>query len=86
MKLPGEALLELEAEPLGENRSRLTQTARFQPRGLAGILYWYAVLPLHRLVFEGMLQGIRHAAESLDRSAPLDRANDAESLLPADES
>jgi uncharacterized protein YbjT (DUF2867 family) len=71
MTLPGEALLELEVAPLEDGRSRLTQTARFQPRGLFGILYWYAVLPLHRLVFEGMLQGIRRAAESDARAAPL---------------
>jgi hypothetical protein len=63
MKLPGEALLEFEVEPAAEGRSRLTQTARFQARGLFGILYWYAVLPLHRFVFEGMLRGIRRAAE-----------------------
>jgi uncharacterized protein YbjT (DUF2867 family) len=63
MKLPGDALLEIDVEPAAESRSRLTQTARFQPCGLLGILYWYAVLPLHRLVFEGMLRGIRRAAE-----------------------
>jgi hypothetical protein len=63
MRLPGEALLEFEVEKSVEGRSRLTQTARFQARGLVGILYWYAVLPLHRFVFEGMLRGIRRAAE-----------------------
>ena len=43
--------------------SRLVQTARFLPRGLLGLAYWYAVLPLHAIVFRGMLQGIRRAAE-----------------------
>ena len=32
--------------------------------GLLGILYWYAVVPLHHLVFGGMLNGIKRAAES----------------------
>jgi hypothetical protein len=63
MKLPGVATLGFEVEPVGERRSRLTQTARFQPRGLLGILYWYAVLPLHGLVFAGMLRGIRGVSE-----------------------
>jgi uncharacterized protein YbjT (DUF2867 family)/uncharacterized protein YndB with AHSA1/START domain len=69
MKLPGEALLEfaLEPEPGG---TRLTQTARFLPRGLAGLAYWYAVLPLHAVVFRGMLEGVRRAAADLARVPP----------------
>ena len=42
----------------------LTQTARFKPRGLSGLLYWAAVLPVHPFVFGGMLQNIRRLAES----------------------
>jgi 3-oxoacyl-(acyl-carrier-protein) synthase III len=61
MKLPGEALLEFTVSSEAGG-TRLTQTARFQPRGLAGLAYWYAVLPLHAVVFDGMLQGIRTAA------------------------
>ena len=66
MRLPGEALLEFELEPLPgpETRTRLVQTARFLPRGLLGLAYWYAVLPLHAVVFRGMLAGIRRAASS----------------------
>jgi len=37
----------------------LRQTAIFEPRGLLGLLYWYAVLPLHGVVFRGMLAGIQ---------------------------
>lgn len=62
MKLPGEAILEFEIEPAGERSVRLVQTARFKPRGLAGILYWYAVMPFHSAVFSGMLEGIRRAS------------------------
>jgi uncharacterized protein YbjT (DUF2867 family) len=58
MKLPGEAELEFRVEPIQENRCRVTQTARFRPRGLAGIAYWYAVSPLHYFVFQSMLRGI----------------------------
>ena len=65
MKLPGEARLEFQIQPIqGKNDScNLIQTARFKPKGLAGLAYWYAVLPLHGVVFKGMLEGIRQAAE-----------------------
>jgi hypothetical protein len=67
MKLPGEAVLEFDIQPGASGKNGectlLTQTARFRPRGLLGLIYWYSVLPLHRIVFSGMLQGIRHAAE-----------------------
>ena len=45
--------------------TRLTQTARFLPRGLLGLAYWYAVLPVHAFVFRGMLKGIRRVALEL---------------------
>ena len=65
MIVPGEAILEFEVEldTADQSRCRLVQTARFLPRGLFGILYWYAVMPLHGVVFRRMLHGIRHAAE-----------------------
>ena len=50
MKLPGEAWLEFKI--IGNT---LYQSATFKPRGLAGKLYWYAVLPFHGFIFEGML-------------------------------
>jgi uncharacterized protein YbjT (DUF2867 family) len=67
MKLPGEALLEWLIEPLpgASPRSRLVQVARFVPRGLLGLAYWYAVLPVHGYVFGRLLAGIRRAAERM---------------------
>ena len=62
MKLPGEALLEFQIDPVDQNRCTLRQTALFEPRGLFGLLYWYAVAPLHYVVFQGMLRGIERAA------------------------
>jgi hypothetical protein len=66
MKLPGEALLAFTVEPPSTpaGATQLVQTATFLPRGLLGIAYWYAVLPLHGFVFRGMLRGIREAAEA----------------------
>jgi len=64
MRLPGDASLSFELAPAnGGQHCELVQTARFKPRGVAGILYWFGVLPLHGIVFEGMLQGLALAVE-----------------------
>ncbi len=60
MKLPGRAWLQFEVEPDGHG-SLVRQTAIFDPRGLLGLAYWYALYPLHQLVFAGMLRGIVEA-------------------------
>lgn len=68
MRLPGDAVLDFELQPMsdgdGPPATRLVQTARFRPRGLAGLLYWYSVMPFHAFVFKGLLQGIAEAAEA----------------------
>ena len=61
MKLPGRAWLEFEVEP-GTAGSLIRQTATFHPAGLAGLVYWYGIYPLHALVFRGMLRGIARTA------------------------
>jgi uncharacterized protein YbjT (DUF2867 family) len=79
MRLPGEALLEfaIEPSPGRAGRSRLVQTARFLPRGLSGIVYWYLMRPLHSIVFGRMLDGIRRAAEALTAMRATSRATRA---------
>lgn len=62
MKLPGRAWLEFQVSPAGEGAT-IRQTAVFDPKGLAGLAYWYAVWPLHEMVFRGMLRGIAREAE-----------------------
>ena len=71
MKLPGEADLTFVLEPTRDGAgTRLTQTARFRPRGLLGLAYWYAVLPAHWFVFPGMIGGIaRHATRAASRAS-----------------
>jgi hypothetical protein len=68
--------LEFEVQPHPEDHGRcmFVQTARFKPRGLLGLAYWYAVLPLHSFVFSGMLKGIRRAAEAIGRTTPTGQA------------
>ena len=68
MRVPGDAVLDFELSPVDSPgyapSTRLVQTARFRSRGLAGLLYWYAVLPFHGLVFQGLLQGIAQSVAS----------------------
>lgn len=61
MRLPGRAWLQFEVDG-DARRSRIRQTAIFDPTGLAGLLYWYALLPVHGFVFRGMLAGIAREA------------------------
>ncbi|MHC2999599.1 SDR family oxidoreductase [Microbacterium sp. HJ5] len=63
MKVPGLAWLELRASPDAAG-SRYDQRAVFFPLGLAGRLYWLAVLPFHGFIFAGMASRIAAAAEA----------------------
>lgn len=51
MKLPGEAWLEYEIDG-----DQLHQVATFRPKGVFGRVYWYAVYPLHLIIFPQMLK------------------------------
>jgi hypothetical protein len=57
MKLPGRAWLEFQVEGKDDG-SVIHQTAVFDPIGLAGLVYWYGIYPVHRRIFAGMLRGI----------------------------
>ncbi len=63
MKVPGRAWLEFEVSE--ENGiSTVRQTAIFDPIGLSGLAYWYALYPLHQFVFAGMLRNICREIET----------------------
>jgi hypothetical protein len=63
MKLPGEAILDFEIAPAGMG-AELRLSTRFRPSGLYGVLYWYALLPFHDMLFGGML---REVAKKVNR-------------------
>lgn len=63
MRLPGRAWLEFEVTPEGDG-SVIRQTAIFDPRGLAGLAYWYALYPAHRVIFAGMLRALARKARA----------------------
>jgi uncharacterized protein YbjT (DUF2867 family) len=69
MRLPGRAWLQFEVEEDGSG-SVVRQSSIFDPVGLLGLLYWYALYPIHSLVFAGMLRGIaRAASQESDKGA-----------------
>lgn len=57
MKLPGEALFDIRIHPHNDETA-IEFLSRFVPRGLGGLMYWYALHPGHQWVFEGMLKGL----------------------------
>lgn len=65
MKLPGWAWLEFVIENEGEEKgeiNRLTVNAYYQPRGLAGKIYWYIFLPFHFFIFQDLIEQIEKRA------------------------
>ena len=79
MKVPGKAWLQFEAgqpdssaaletpDETAEtpHRTRLSQTAFFAPKGLSGLLYWYALYPVHGLIFSGLIRRLVERAHEL---------------------
>ena len=55
MKIPGEAWLEFEVD---YKKNIYRQKATFRPNGLLGRLYWYLLLPVHKIIFAGMANKI----------------------------
>jgi uncharacterized protein YbjT (DUF2867 family) len=77
MILPGKAWLEFRISKLPNGQSEVVQEASFSPRGLGGQLYWYAVLPLHILVFPTMIRNLIRSANRKDyaemiKTSPVD--------------
>lgn len=63
MKLPGRAWLQWEVQPQ-DGQTQLIQTALFEPHGLPGVLYWYTLYPIHRLIFTRLVHAIARAAQA----------------------
>lgn len=61
MKMPGAATLDLRLEPKDGGTELLLLTS-FQPRGIWGLAYWWAMWPAHGVLFPAMLRSIARAA------------------------
>jgi uncharacterized protein YbjT (DUF2867 family) len=63
MKVPGRAWLQFEVSGDADGpESTISQTAIFDPSGLFGLVYWYALWPFHGYIFGGMLKQLAAAA------------------------
>jgi uncharacterized protein YbjT (DUF2867 family) len=81
-KLPGRGWLEFAVTSLDdEQRSQIRQTAAFDPRGLLGRAYWYALVPIHSLLFRGLLDRIARRALSQSQAAELGAPLDSEPIV-----
>lgn len=59
MRLPGKAWLEFKIQD-----HQLIQSAYFYPDGVSGRLYWYALIPVHHLIFGNMASSILQRAKN----------------------
>jgi len=57
MRLPGMAWLEFDLDNI-EDKSKLSVTAYYEPRGIRGKIYWYFFLPFHHVIFTNLLKQI----------------------------
>lgn len=70
MRAPGAGVPELEITPLPDQRTPVTATAYWHPAGVWGLMYWYSLEPMHRIIFDGLAREICRRAESApDRPA-----------------
>ena len=63
LKLPGDGWLQFEAHPMEPGTSCLRIVITFAPRGLFGVLYWYGLLPIHRLCLKSLIRSLQSEAE-----------------------
>jgi uncharacterized protein YbjT (DUF2867 family) len=73
MKVPGRAWLQYEVSAI-DGGSRLVQSAFFEPKGLPGLAYWYALYPVHALIFRGTVRALaERAVRQVVEPAPIPR-------------
>ena len=67
MKLPGKAWLQFESVPTPEDEKKtlVTVTAYFDAYGFFGFLYWYAMWPFHKPLFDGLTRRLASRARVL---------------------
>lgn len=66
MKLPGRAWLQFELTSLPHGGTHIAQTAFFDPQGVLGRLYWYAMYLPHLFIFPGLIRRIVLASTGVE--------------------
>jgi len=65
MKAPGAGVQELVVRPAADGSgSSVTATAYWHPAGVAGLAYWYALMPAHLFIFRGLTRAIMRRASA----------------------
>jgi len=69
MKGPGAGVLEFVVRPGADGSgSSVSATAYWHPSGVAGLLYWYTLVPAHLFLFRGLTRAIQRRASAQDHS------------------
>lgn len=70
MKVPGVAFLGFHVREAEDSTSVLIQRVAFEPAGWLGRAYWWALYPIHQLIFREMLGNFARAVESAADGEP----------------
>jgi len=65
MKVPGDAWLQFESLPNENGKTLLRVNAYFDVHGVTGLLYWYAMYPFHKFIFDGLTSRLASRARVL---------------------
>jgi len=68
MKVPGDAWLQFESIPQENGKTLLTVNAFFDVHGVTGLLYWYAMYPFHKFIFDGLTNQLASRARLLSHA------------------
>jgi uncharacterized protein YbjT (DUF2867 family) len=71
MKAPGAGVLEFELHECDAG-CQLSVRAYWHPAGVWGLLYWFALVPAHLVIFKGMAAEIARRAETLEEEKKKD--------------
>ena len=63
LRAPGSGALEFELQPINEGETQLRISAHWHPRGVWGLMYWWAMLPAHLFLFRGWARRLARLAE-----------------------
>ncbi len=71
MKLLGRAWLQFALLPAASPGTLLRCCAWFEPRGIAGEIYWWLLYPIHVLISQGLVKAIQNQSEHNFRALSL---------------
>jgi uncharacterized protein YbjT (DUF2867 family) len=64
MMIPGRAWLRFDVENDDGEETKVGLTVFYEPKGLLGVLYWYSLYPVHKMIFRGTLRKVIENAQT----------------------